>query len=232
MPVDHFGVKKINNLEIKFKNEDFIVFNKPNGLLTHPNNKSNEETLRDLLLKLNPEIQNWGEEYREGIVHRLDRVTSGLIVCALNHQTYKFLKNQFKERKVNKNYLAIIEGHLPSESGIIELPIKRSEANRSKRSISINGRLSVSEYEVIKKTNEYSLININLITGRNHQVRVQMEYLNTPVVNDTLYGAKLNQLISTSAICLHSHKLNFNLFNESFTFESSPPEFFNKVMEV
>ena len=232
MHVDNFGVKKINNLETKFENENFIVFNKPNGLLTHPNNKSNEETLRDLLLKLNPQIQDWGEEYREGIVHRLDRVTSGLIVCALNYETYKLLKNQFKEKKVNKNYLAIIEGHLSSDSGKIELPIKRSESNRSKRSISKNGRLSVSEYEVIKKTTEYSLINVNLITGRNHQIRAQMEYLNTPVVNDTLYGAKLNQHISSSAICLHSHRLNFNLFNENFIFESSAPEFFNKVMEV
>ena len=124
----------------------------------------------------------------------------------------------------------------PGKTGVIrgkiELPIKRSESNRSKRSISKNGRLSVSEYEVIKKTTEYSLINVNLITGRNHQIRAQMEYLNTPVVNDTLYGAKLNQHISPSAICLHSHRLNFNLFNENFIFESSAPEFFNKVMEV
>ena len=201
-------------------------------MLTHPNNKSNEKTLRDFLLEVVPNIKDWGEEYREGIVHRLDRVTSGLIVCAINHETYTFLKNEFKDRKVNKKYLAIVQGNLSSESGKIELPIKRSESNRSKRSIGKNGRLSISEYEVIKKNSGYSLISINLITGRNHQIRAQMEYLNTPVVNDTLYGAELNKLIPNNAICLHSNNLNFNLFNEEFSFESPPPEFFNKVLEV
>lgn len=201
-------------------------------MLSHPNSKSNEKTLRDFLLEVIPDVKDWGEEYREGIVHRLDRVTSGLIVCAINHETYIFLKNEFKDRKVNKKYLAIVEGNLSSESGKIELPIKRSESNRSKRTIGKNGRLSISEYEVIKKTSGYSLISINLITGRNHQIRAQMEYLNTPVVNDTLYGAELNKLIPSNAICLHSNNLNFNLFNEEFSFESLPPEFFNKVLEV
>ena len=201
-------------------------------MLPHPNNKSNEKTLRDFLLEVVPNIKDWGEEYREGIVHRLDRVTSGLIVCAINHETYTFLKNEFKDRKVNKKYLAIVQGNLSSDSGKIELPIKRSESNRSKRSIGKNGRLSISEYEVIKKNSGYSLISINLITGRNHQIRAQMEYLNTPVVNDTLYGAELNKHIPPNAICLHSNNLNFKLYNEEFSFESPPPEFFNKVLEV
>ena len=169
-------------------------------MLTHPNSKSNEKTLRDFLLEVVPNIKDWGEEYREGIVHRLDRVTSGLIVCAINHETYTFLKNEFKDRKVNKKYLAIVQGNLSSDSGKIELPIKRSESNRSKRSIGKNGRLSISEYEVIKKNSGYSLISINLITGRNHQIRAQMEYLNTPVVNDTLYGAESNKHIPPNAI--------------------------------
>ncbi len=177
-------------------------------------------------------MSDWGEKYREGIVHRLDRVTSGLIVCALDKETFFLLKKQFKDRKVNKKYLAIIEGHLSSETGKIELPLKRSESNRSKRAVVKNGRISISEYEVIKTSKNYSLISINLITGRNHQVRAQMEYLNTPVVNDTLYGAKPCKLITSSEICLHSHVLNFNLFDKEFTFETSPPGFFNKILEV
>ena len=154
-------------------------------MLIHPNSKSNEKTLRDFLLEVVPNIKDWGEEYREGIVHRLDRVTSGLIVCAINHETYTFLKNEFKDRKVNKKYLAIVEGHLVSETGKIELPLKLSESNRSKRVVGKNGKLSISEYEIIKTTNKHSLVLINLITGRNHQVRVQMEYLYSPIVNDT-----------------------------------------------
>ncbi len=201
-------------------------------MLTHPNSKSKEETLRDYLIKIKPELADWEEDYRQGIVHRLDRVTSGLIVCALDKKTFSTLKKQFKDRKVNKKYLAIIEGHLSSETGKIELPLKRSISNRSKRAVIKNGRLSISEYEVIKTTNKHSLVLINLITGRNHQVRVQMEYLNTPIVNDTLYGAKPNRLITSSEICLHSHILNFKIFDEEFTFESSPPDFFNKILEV
>ena len=110
--------------------------------------------------------------------------------------------------------------------------MKRSSTNRSKRAVAKNGKLSISEYEVIKTTNKHSLVLITLITGRNHQVRVQMEYLNTPVVNDTLYGAKINKLTTSSQICLHSHKLRFNLFDKDFNFECAPPEFFNKVLEV
>ncbi len=208
------------------------MFNKPNGLLSHPNNKSNEKTLRDYLIEIKPEIKKWGEENREGIVHRLDKVTSGLIVCALNEETYNLLKKQFQDRKVGKKYLAIIEGHLKSESGKIELPLKRSESNRSKRAVAKNGRISISEYEIIKATNNHSLVLINLITGRNHQVRVQMEYLNSPIVNDTLYGAKRINLINSYEICLHSHMLNFTLYEKNFSFKSSPPEFFNKVLEV
>ena len=201
-------------------------------MLTHPNNKSKEETFRDHLIKIRPQILEWGEKNREGIVHRLDRVTSGLIICPLNQETFITIQDQFKERKINKKYLTIIEGHLSFETGKIELPLTRSESNRSKRIVAKNGRVSISEYEVIKTTKDYSLVSIDLITGRNHQIRAQMEYLNTPVVNDILYGAKLNRLISPSAICLHSHILSFNLFNEDFTFESSPPDFFNKVLEV
>ena len=133
-------------------------------------------------------------------MHRLDRVTSGLIVCALDEETFISLKKQFKDRKVNKKYLAIIEGHLASETGKIELPLKRSESNRSKRAVVKNGKLSISEYEVIRTTSKHSLVLINLVTGRNHQVRVQMEYLKTPVVNDTLYGAKPNKLITSAEI--------------------------------
>ena len=150
----------------------------------------------------------------------------------MNKKTFISLKQKFKDRKINKEYLAIIQGHLSSETGKIELPLKRSSTNRSKRAVAKNGKLSISKYEVIKTTNKHSLVSVTLITGRNHQVRVQMEYLNTPVVNDTLYGAKINKLTTSSQICLHSHKLSFNLFDKDFNFECSPPEFFNKVLEV
>ena len=109
-------------IELIFKNEDFVVFNKPNGVLTHPLNSNSAISVRDKLLEMEPSIAEWGVEKREGIVHRLDKVTSGLIVAALNFETFTYLQSLFKERKVYKEYSCLVEGHLKTQSGVIELP--------------------------------------------------------------------------------------------------------------
>ena len=123
-PYCYFRSSKISNIKVVYEDDNFIIFNKPNGLLTHPTNKSTELTLRDYLVDEHPGILSWGEENREGIVHRLDRVTSGLIVCALNLESYNLLKDKFKNREITKSYVALIEGALPSDSGILNLPLK------------------------------------------------------------------------------------------------------------
>ena len=214
------------------ENENFIIFNKPNGLLTHPNNESVENTLRDELIRLHPSIKTWGETDREGIVHRLDKVTSGLILCPLNETTFKIFSNKFKTRNIKKTYISIIEGNTNTEAGVIDLPLKRSTKNRSKRMVSKDGRKSVTEFNTLLRTNGYSQISINLITGRNHQIRAHMEYLNTPVANDTLYGAKPLGFLEPYEICLHSSSLEFSIFEEEYSFKVDPPLFFNRVLEV
>tara|TARA_B100000131_G_C18098943_1_gene605177 strand:+ start:1544 stop:2149 length:606 start_codon:yes stop_codon:yes gene_type:complete len=201
-------------------------------LLTHPAKNSNEKTLRDELIKLHPSIKEWGEPYREGIVHRLDKVTSGIILCALNELTFKVLSDKFKKRNIKKTYTSIIEGKTNTENGVIDLPLKRSVENRSKRTVAKNGRKSITEFKTILKTKEYSQISINLITGRNHQIRAHMEYLKTPVVNDTLYGATQLQFLKPYEICLHSSALEFSIFDEDYNFKVDPPLFFNRVLEV
>ena len=223
---------KIKNLNILYENENFIIFNKPNGFLTHPAKHTNENTLRDELIKLHPSITEWGEPYREGIVHRLDKVTSGLILCALNELTFKVLSDKFKKRTIKKTYISIIEGKTNTESGIIDLPLKRSIENRNKRTVAKNGRESITEFNTILKTSNYSQISINLITGRNHQIRAHMEYLKTPVVNDTLYGANRLNFLQPNEICLHSSALEFSIFDEDYKFKVDPPLFFNRVLEV
>lgn len=223
---------KIKNLDIIYENENFIIFNKPNGLLTHPAKNSNEKTLRDELINLYPSVKEWGVPYREGFVHRLDKVTSGLILCTLNEPTFKIFSEQFKTRKIKKTYISIIQGHTNTETGIIDLPLKRSIENRSKRTVSKNGRKSITEFKTILKTKYFSNISINLITGRNHQIRAHMEYLNTPVVNDTLYGGKPLDFLKPYEICLHSSALEFSIYNKDYSFKVDPPLFFNRVLEV
>ena len=203
-------------------------------MLSHPTNSSTEQTLRDYLVKLYPDVLSWGEKNREGIVHRLDRVTSGLMVCALNLDSFNNLKGKFKNRDIQKKYIALIQGTLPSETGIIKLPLARSIQNRSKRIVAQKGRLSITNYEVkyFDHSSNISKIELELVTGRNHQIRAHMEHMKTPVVNDTLYGASKNNLIPTDSIALHSASLKFNFDNEIHSFETNEPSFFNRVLDV
>ncbi|MDA8813157.1 RluA family pseudouridine synthase [Acidimicrobiia bacterium] len=233
-PYCYFRSLKINNIKVVYEDDNFIIYNKPNGLLTHPTNKSTELTLRDHLVKEHPSILSWGEENREGIVHRLDRVTSGLIVCALNLESYNLLKSKFKNREIKKSYVALIEGALPSDSGILNLPLTRSLKNRSKRTVDTNGRNSITNYELINfyENLNISRIELDLITGRNHQIRAHMEYMKTPILNDTLYTASKNYIIPENSIALHSAVLKFTLDNQKYSFNSEEPSFFNQVLDV
>ena len=203
-------------------------------MLTHPTNTSNEETLRDFLIKRHPKVLSWGESGREGIVHRLDRVTSGLLICALQEKTFETLKTKFKSRDIQKNYVALIKGELPFETGLINVPLGRSKQNRSKRSVEKNGRESITKYEVINYSSDLNIskIKLELITGRNHQIRAHMEYMKTPVLNDELYGSLQHEDIPETAIALHSSSLNFELEGKDFEFFVDPPDFFNQVLDV
>ena len=164
----------------------FVILNKPHGLLVHPTDSSDEYTLRDFLIE-NFNISEVGEYKREGIVHRLDRVTSGLIVCPINKDVFNQLQEDFKKRKIIKKYKAIVQGSPRSKSGEINLPLIHSQNNRRKREVGKNGREAITKYNTISKTDSYTLLDIDLITGRNHQIRAHFEYLKTPIVNDTLY---------------------------------------------
>ena len=219
-------------IELIFKNEDFVVFNKPNGVLTHPVNSNSEFSVRDKLLEMEPSIAEWGVEKREGIVHRLDKVTSGLIVAALNFETFTYLQSLFKERKVYKEYSCLVEGHLKTQSGVIELPLSKSKKNKTKRAVSNEGKISTSHFEVIDEFKNCTKLKIQLITGRNHQIRSQMEYIGNPILNDVLYGAKKVESLNKDQICLMSKKLKFNHKNNDYEFEADEPDFFNVLINV
>ena len=209
----------------------FVILNKPHGLLVHPTDTSDEYTLRDFLIE-NFNISKVGEYRREGIVHRLDRVTSGLIVCPINNEAFNQLQEDFKKRKIKKKYKAIVEGSLKSKTGEINLPLIHSQNNRKKREIGKNGREAITKYNTILKTDSYSLLEIDLITGRNHQIRAHFEYLKTPIVNDTLYGAKKVNELNQNTICLQSYNIEFKLFEKDYKFSINEPDYFTSIMNM
>lgn len=209
----------------------FVILNKPHGLLVHPTDSSDEYTLRDFLIE-NFNISEVGEYKREGIVHRLDRVTSGLIVCPINTDAFNQLQEDFKKRKIIKKYKAIVQGSPRSKSGEINLPLIHSQNNRRKREVGKNGREAITKYNTISKTDSHTLLDIDLITGRNHQIRAHFEYLKTPIVNDTLYGAKKVSELNQNTICLQSYNIEFKLFDKDYKFSINEPDYFTSIMNM
>ena len=209
----------------------FVILNKPHGLLVHPTDSSDEYTLRDFLIE-NFNISVVGESKREGIVHRLDRVTSGLIVCPINTDAFNQLQEDFKKRKIIKKYKAIVQGSPRSKSGEINLPLIHSQNNRRKREVGKNGREAITKYNTISKTDSHTLLDIDLITGRNHQIRAHFEYLKTPIVNDTLYGAKKVSELNQNTICLQSYNIEFKLFDKDYKFSINEPDYFTSIMNM
>jgi len=209
----------------------FVILNKPHGLLVHPTNSSQEYTLRDFLIE-NYNISEVGEYKREGIVHRLDRVTSGLIVCPINTEAFIQLQADFQKRKIKKKYKAIVQGSLRSKSGEINLPLIHSQNNRRKREVGKNGREAITKYNTISQTDSHTLLDIDLITGRNHQIRAHFEYLKTPIVNDTLYGAKKVDELNQNTICLQSCIIEFKLFDKDYKFSINEPDYFTSIMNM
>lgn len=186
--------KIIKDLDLKiiYEDNDFLVIDKPANLTVHPANENYpEETLIDLLLKKYPELRNVGEDKsRPGIVHRLDKDVSGLMVIARNNNSLALLKNQFQNREVKKEYLALVGGQMPRAAGVIDFPIDRT-ANGNKmaaRPKSQGGKEAITEYEVMEKIKNYSLLKIKIKTGRTHQIRVHLNAIGHPVVGDNVYS--------------------------------------------
>jgi len=202
-------------INIVYEDEDIIVIDKPTGLLTHKAESSpDEKTLVDLLIEHYPPIKSVGEDLsRPGIVHRLDRETSGLIIAAKNNDAFEYLKSLFQERKIEKKYYALVYGVLKNKSGVIDSPIAKLEGKQTtqlKGKKELKGKTAITEYKVIKEFEEYSLLDVTIKTGRTHQIRIHLKSIGHPIVCDKIYGTK-------KAVCpdnlgrmfLHAYYLNF-----------------------
>lgn len=179
-------------LEIIYEDNDLIIINKAAGMVVHPAVGHNRGTLVHAVLAHAPDIEGIGGERRPGLVHRLDKNTSGLIVLAKNDRTHQFLQKQFKERSVEKLYLALVDGAPPTPSGRVEASIGRDCRARQRMAVTSEnkGRLAISEYKTLEKFEQHSLLQVRILTGRTHQIRVHMGYLKCPVVGDIVYGRR------------------------------------------
>ena len=214
-------------LNIIFENDDLIVVNKPAGMVVHPAAGHSSGTLVNAVLGYDPDIEGIGGEERPGVVHRLDKETSGLILLAKNERAHRWMQDQFRLRKVDKTYLALVDGKPPTPSGRVEAYIGRDLRNRKRMAIVSEkyGREAISEYATVEEFNSHTLLEFHPHTGRTHQIRLHCLFLNCPIAGDEIYGKK-KSTINIGRHFLHAHRLSIALPNENEkrTFEAPLPE--------
>lgn len=218
-------------LTVVYEDRDLLVVDKPPGLPVHPGPGHPRHTLVNALLAHCPDLTGIGGELRPGIVHRLDKDTSGLMVVAKNAKAHLLLSQQLKERAVTKTYTALVKGHLRPSKGKVDAPIARDPRNRKRMSVVAGGREAITEYEVVKYLGDYSLVELHPKTGRTHQLRVHMAHLGYPIVGDSLYGGRVSFLHRQF---LHASALTFRLPPNGAVrrFTSSLPQDLAEVLKV
>ncbi|MFH1536846.1 MAG: RluA family pseudouridine synthase [Patescibacteria group bacterium] len=215
-------------LDIVFEDENYLVLNKPANLIVHPSVSHSEgDTLINALIHYYPEITEVGEdELRPGIVHRLDKEVSGLMVIAKTQAAFLDLKDQFQDRKIYKEYIALVHGIPTKDQDIIKLNISRSIDGHKMAAQPGVGKKAITEYEIIEKYNNFALLKVVIKTGRTHQIRVHLNAIGYPVVGDQIYKPKkLITRVKLDRIFLHSHKLEFSdISGEKMSFSKDLPQ--------
>lgn len=195
-------------LDIVYEDDDIIVVNKANGVVVHPAVGNNHGTLVNGLAYHSKNLSNVNGEFRPGIVHRIDAYTTGLLVVAKNNQAHESLARQLEEKTTHRKYLALVWGVINNQTGTIDAPIGRDEHDRKKMAVtSNNSKRAVTHFKVLERFSNATLIEVELETGRTHQIRVHMNYIGHPVVNDPVYGNR--KLIDETGQCLHAKELGF-----------------------
>jgi 23S rRNA pseudouridine1911/1915/1917 synthase len=221
-------------LDVVFENDDLLVVNKPAGMVVHPSAGHTSGTLVHAALAHAPEMEGVGGEQRPGVVHRLDKNTSGLILLAKNDRAHRWFQDQFRLRKVGKTYLALVDGHPPTPTGRIEAPIGRDGKMRRKMAVVTpkKGRQAISEYRTLESFPDHTLLEMAPITGRTHQIRLHLAFVGCPVAGDTVYGRRRSS-IPLERHFLHAARLSIRLRNEDNpqTFEAPPPQELAEVLE-
>lgn len=219
-------------LDIVYEDDDVIVVNKKNGIVVHPAVGNNHGTLVNGLL-YHSNLSSVNGEFRPGIVHRIDAFTTGLLMVAKNDKSHEFLAKQLENKTCHRKYWALVWGVIKNDTGTIDAPIGRDTSDRKKMAVtSVNSKKAVTHFKVIERYKRATLIELKLETGRTHQIRVHMNYIGYPVVNDPVYGKR--KIIDNTGQCLHAKELGFihPTTLEFMMFDSELPECFVNILNM
>ena len=220
-------------LDIVYEDNDVIVVNKKNGMVVHPAPGNNHGTLVNALLYHSKNLSKVNGEFRPGIVHRIDAYTTGLLMVAKNDRAHEILAKQLEEKTTTRKYVALVWGVIEHDTGTIDAPIGRDEKDRKKMAVtSLNSKKAITHFRVLERYKNASLIELQLETGRTHQIRVHMNYIGYPVVNDPVYGRR--KLINNDGQCLHAKTLGFvhPTTGKYMEFTSELPDKFINILKI
>ena len=221
-------------LNVIYEDNDIIVINKPKGMVVHPANGNPDGTLVNAVMNLcKDSLSGIGGEIRPGIVHRLDKDTSGAIIVAKNDKAHIALSEQLKNHKVKKTYLALVRGIIKENEATINMPIARSKKDRKKMDVDKDGKEAITHFKVLGRyKNKYTLLQINLETGRTHQIRVHLSHIGYPIIGDEVYSNGKNEW-NVSGQCLHAWRLEFNhpITGKKISLEAEIPEYLKNIIK-
>lgn len=219
-------------LDVVYEDDDIIVVNKQKGLVVHPGNGNPDGTLVNAVMaRCKGSLSGIGGEIRPGIVHRIDKDTSGLLIVAKNDQAHINVSEQIKNHEIKKTYIALVRGCIKESNATIDMPIARSTKDRTKMAVSKNGKNAVTHIRVLERFNNYTLLEVNIETGRTHQIRVHLSQIGYPIVGDYVYSNGKNPF-NIEGQMLHSMKLEFKhpRTNKEMKLEAKLPEYFEEVL--
>lgn len=220
-------------IEIIYEDSDIIVVNKPKGMVVHPANGNPDGTLVNAIMAIcKDSLSGIGGEIRPGIVHRIDKDTSGLLIVAKNDNAHVKMSEQIKKHEVKKTYIALVRGVFKENEATIDMPIGRSTSDRKKMAVNKNGKNAITHIKVLKRFDKYTLLKVNIETGRTHQIRVHLSHIGYPIVGDYTYSNGKNEF-DVIGQCLHAQKLEFKhpITQKDMCLEAELPQYFKDILD-
>ena len=220
-------------IEIVYEDSDIIVVNKPKGMVVHPANGNPDGTLVNAIMAIcKDSLSGIGGEIRPGIVHRIDKDTSGLLIVAKNDNSHVKMSEQIKNHEVKKTYIALVRGVFKENEATIDMPIGRSISDRKKMAVNKNGKNAITHIKVLKRFDKYTLLQVNIETGRTHQIRVHLSHIGYPIVGDYTYSNGKNEF-DVVGQCLHAQKLEFKhpITQKDMCLEAELPQYFKDILD-